>query len=113
MTAHEQQIAIAIACGWVAHEAVNEHGYPQTYWHGGRDVLPYLPDYTEDLNACHAAEEAILTTERLKIEFKDTLTRILPGENPTGWNWRYQWHASAAQRCEALLRAIGEWTGRA
>lgn len=65
-----------------------------------------LPDYLNDLNAIHEAEEK-LTDGEYNHHFihylDDTQARTLEHRNRCV-------SATAAQRAEALLRAIGRWT---
>lgn len=65
-----------------------------------------LPNYTEDLNACHAMESQLETEDRMK--FASELYR-LSGHPVEGGNSWYLLHATARQRCEALLRTINKW----
>lgn len=54
------------------------------------------PDYLHDLNACHEMEKTLVNTFQYQL-WLDRLTN------------RNEWHATAAQRCEAFLRTIGKW----
>lgn len=108
MSPEAQRIAIAEACGWK-----NARGYWGIPPEGGRR-FPYsehheedwrlkpflgLPDYLNDLNAMHEATQS-LTKDQLRwyrnllIEMTGTFEAV---------------DATAAQRAEAFLRAIGKW----
>jgi hypothetical protein len=92
MNKEAQQIAIAEACGWK----------PNPFEMDMRgQVFPQSPtDYLNDLNAMHEAQkilrgqqvDAFVTTLCLKVQPKPSL-----------------WDATAAQRAEALLKALNLW----
>jgi len=103
MTDVQINIAIAEACGWTDTKIVNEGGklmYGQTE----------VPDYCNDLNAMHEAEN-----------------RLLSNEKESYWNQLYEkcdrsvfsrvednykmLRATASQRAEAFLKTIGRWEG--
>lgn len=63
------------------------------------------PDYLKDLNACHEMEKALSSRQWAAYEY--TL-EDLSGATVEGV--RNLLHATAAQRAEAFLRAIGKWT---
>ena len=87
MTPEAQRIAIAEACGW-------KTGYrdPEA-WHP-------LPDYLNDLNAMHDAEK-VLTSEQV--------TSYVYSLESMNERWSTPAFATASQRAEAFLRAIGKW----
>jgi len=99
MTPEEQRIAITEACGWTETEAwLNgrrcfEHADSNAGWD-----FDSLPDYLNDLNAIHAA---IAT---LPFDHQITVAELLAGDLVDVMQ------ATAAQRCEAFLRTIGNWT---
>ena len=86
MTPEKQRAAIAMARGWNDMTILDEK-YGQT------DV----PNYTSDLNAMHEAEKK-LSYEQLD-EYHYQLQRMTVRP----------YHASAACRAEAFLRALGLW----
>lgn len=68
-----------------------------------------IPNYPEDLNACHEMEEGLTKEQRLA--FLLHLGEIVIRGKVLGEKFR-NWprvHATAAQRCEAFLRTIGKW----
>jgi hypothetical protein len=96
MNKEKQLIAIAEACGWKPNPFLMDMSgqvFPQS-----------PPDYLNDLNAMHEAEK-LLTHDQ-----EDTFTEYL---------WRqkkqdriansYLWHSTAAERAEALLKALNLW----
>jgi len=85
MNKEEQRIAIAEACGW-------KTGYrdPEA-WHP-------LPDYLNDLNAMHDAENSLTTSQMT------TMSQYL--HRRLGMLWGF---ATASQRAEAFLRTMGKW----
>jgi hypothetical protein len=89
----DEQINIAIAgtCGW-AHPSVKPYAFP---------------NYSNDLNAMHEAEEVL--TGHQRIVYKETLCEITP-QDPSVSLWGLT-RATARQRAEAFLKTIGEWEG--
>lgn len=67
-------------------------------------VRTTLPNYPEDLNACHDFEKLILKNE--PVMGRNTYGYVL--KDVAG---KHYYHATARQRCEALLRTIGKWKG--
>jgi hypothetical protein len=97
MTPEQQRIAIAESCGW-------KTGYrdPEA-WHP-------LPDYLNDLNAMHEAEQVLFPVKvhdlhgpDLVKEYGAILQHLCCG-HPGG-----AIRATASQRAEAFLRTIGKW----
>lgn len=115
MTPEAQRIAIAEWCGWKPQKCVSpiDGKTELTLWYsqGPRVVTSAsIPDYLGDLNAMHEAEEKLTGDDRRTFIFR--LYDVLggAGSRPT-WSadiFNYA-HATAAQRCEALLRTIGKW----
>jgi hypothetical protein len=70
--------------------------------------MAQLPDYLNDLNAMHEAEN-MLTAEQCNqynhelCEIKRAYIKTLPQAE------RWTWGSSAAQRAEAFLRTINKW----
>lgn len=102
-----QRIAIAEACGWRGVCSVGkEWGAPKETIVGTltREGVTFtiVPDYLHDLNAIHDIEVnrcneiglSLLRYHDLLIKRHGTLGALT---------------ASAAQRCEALLRTLGKW----
>ena len=54
-----------------------------------------IPNYISDLNAAADAENCLITTPKIEEDYYFALKR----------NFR----ATAAERCEALLKVIGKW----
>jgi hypothetical protein len=114
MKPEKQRIAIAEACGWKMHDhpdcLAKKEGWVSRDWEtwvmnpSGLLVFKHdIPDYLKDLNAMHKAEK-VLRDDR-EAAFR-------------GWLWLAHGqpelrcaivHATAAQRAEAFLRAIGKW----
>lgn len=103
MSPDAQRIAIAEWCGWTWD--INDS--KQVYWmHKNKPFLSFKepPDYLNDLNAIHEAEEKLSPSQ--KDLFANSI--IHPTHGP---HWRFNClHATAAQRAEALLKTIGKWT---
>ena len=131
MSPEEQQIAILKAMGWTEDEPWldGRRCFVRADSNSGWDFND-LPDYINDLNAMHEAEKWLYTNSISFIN-KDGLTAMLGNKEKTAWvvylsklnkivNPRiaeypthYQdWariHATAAQRAEAFLKALGKW----
>lgn len=104
MKAEDQLIAIAKACGWRR----DRHGdwiSAKGDYNYDSDEFPCLPDYLNDLNACHEMEK-ILKPE----QWIPYVNAIFP-EHDHNQLFRIGsiMHATAAQRCEAFLRTLGLW----
>lgn len=101
MTKKEQQIAIGEWIGWFWHGDASWQKDPNEYYWGTNptsepeDHIRYclLPDFTEDLNAIHKAENHLVHT----YEYQLWLERLTN---------RNEWHATAQQRAEALCRTL-------
>jgi len=116
MNAKKQRIAIAKHCEWtdirtVLDDDPDEFGIDLVgKRNGGRDYVP-LPDYLNDLNAMHEAENAL--TFESKLHFFRNLRKVkasrLNLSDPSDMATRELIFATAAQRAEAFLRTIGKW----
>lgn len=112
MTLEEQRIALAEWAGWgyspdanssIKHEAIMAWYRPgNSPWQ-----LEQLPDYLNDLNAVHELEEK-LSDEQTSIYSSYLLQNKSdrPGRGAIFWGMA---HATAAQRCEALLKTLNLW----
>jgi hypothetical protein len=104
MTDTEIRIAMAELEGWSHLRAVpslgDVRGVPTTGYRGsyiGESGDAWTPDYPNDLNAVHRVEELLNSNQweqwhRIVSQWTD---------NPS--------HATARQRCEAILRTAGKW----
>lgn len=102
MSPEAQRIAIAEACGWTRVPNARGRRWCRHYLClGPHHSLGSLPDYLNDLNAMHEAENVI--SESLRATFTSWLCL---GEINRHWA---QVHATAAQRAEAFLRTISRW----
>jgi hypothetical protein len=110
MTANQQRIAIAKACGWTGtEEDYTFYGFTQsipmtrTRWtnpSGGKTTLT-LPDYPSDLNAMHEAEKVIIERgDEAMLDYDQELSMVTD-------SWK--WNATAAQRASAFLETLGLW----
>ena len=97
MTAESQRITIAEACGI----QVIPCTCTESPW---KDAATgkHIPDYLNDLNACHEFEK-VLTNEQW-CAYSPALWLITHRPPST-----YECHATAPQRCEAFLKTIGKW----
>jgi hypothetical protein len=96
MSDEQINIAIAGACGW-AHPSVKPYAFP---------------NYSNDLNAMHEAEETLdlqkagVFAEQLRV----TVYRTTRLPHVDSGSFAHV-HATASQRAEAFLRTIGKWEG--
>jgi len=119
MTSKEQRIAIAEACGWKCNGHADqlaatvgwEFAYQFVIAPEGKLVTHNsIPDYLNDLNAMHDAEKVL--TGQAASDYDMHLWIVIKRDwdeanNPLATI--ASWHATAAQRAEALLRTIGKW----
>lgn len=118
MNPEQQRIAIAEACGWVEriygswgepNNPPDRFGVKHKVWDDEDD----LPDYLNDLNAMHEAEEPM--TDAQCQQYVHHLATVTGAyfENPMGTepliNHFTCYHATAYQRAEAFLKTIGKW----
>ena len=111
MTNHEINRAIAEACGWTQCRYIEKlrdvNGIPPENWRGdlisGLDVA-WIPNYCYDLNAMHEAEKALGDRLELYREF----LRLVVTDDPMN-RYNEPAFATARQRAEAFLRALGKW----
>ena len=96
MTPQQQRIAIAKACGWTTkHKGL---------WVESSQTYAALPDYLNDLNACHEMEK-VLTKEQ-HIDHMEWLGMCSDDYGQKVWAYV---HATAAQRSKAFLQTLGLW----
>lgn len=109
MTDEEKRIAIAKACGWIQYEDGWWNGQFNTV--GQRRKSP--PDYLNDLNAMHEAEEHLFATESKEAKsYSWQLEKIIERDWETGTpdrNWVCLYSGKAHQRAEAFLRTLNLW----
>ena len=111
MTPEAQRIAIAEACGWTEISDWGAGGingkHPTEPW------VEVIPDYLNDLNAMHEAEQILWGMNwSHRYAFNDNLANTLKGRtvNRNEWDAETLLDATAAQRAEAFLRTIDKWT---
>ena len=110
MTPEQQRIAIAEACGWAN---IRWNGVRYN-WVGHRPETARddyaLPDYLNDLNAMHEAENS---QGRYDLSFWDSysenLAMITQRDDKPIWVIVNCVRATAAQRAEAFLRTLDLW----
>lgn len=97
MTPEQQRIAIAEACGWWISESLS------IWQHKTKDGAP--PDYLNDLNAMHEAEEILTKIQRM------IYVNILWEKCSIAKADPYDWSVSSKPtlRAEAFLHTIGKW----
>lgn len=104
MKPEQQRIAIAEFCGW-KHVWRGSHAGILTGYspEDGKERIP--PDYLNDLNAMHEAEKFLTTSQP---DYLERLKHLTSDPSVMWCGWKLL-HATAAQRAEAFLRAIGKW----
>lgn len=101
MTPEKQRVAIAELCGWKFAGRINDKLLMWPPIHGD---WRHPPDYLNDLNAMFDAEKFLTDSE---VEQYDIiLSSFFWSGYPAS---RKNWHATAAQRAEAFLRAKDLW----
>ena len=106
MNEQEQRIAIAGVMGWSGVRRFTEYDGSSflvgTLGAGDCNVSQTVPDYLNDLNACHEFEKTLFSGGNKNVcPYIDELHKI-----------KVTWllHATAAQRCEAFLKTLNLWT---
>lgn len=112
MSPEAQRIAIAEACGWVGpFDEIDDAIYAtHLSWNGktgidGHQVQHIVPDYLNDLNAIHDAE----TAKGFHKQSNETFDYYVHLSRICSANEVLTHSATAAQRAEAFLKAIGKW----
>lgn len=117
MTPDEIRIAVAEACGWqcVHAETFSDGNGGFTYDVRGmppkHNLRREIPDYCNDLNACHAAENLLLSEslkQGLYTEMLCELAGVYEGDD-TPLHLRAVCFAPAARRAEAIVKTLGLW----
>ena len=115
MNARENQINIAIAefCGWTKIESLSPYGghthginpnQPESMWPWQTSPIP---NYCGDLNAMNQAEKRLFD-----YQWDDYIDWLATGLGVRVDDTMEIMHASALQRAEALVKAIGKWEER-
>lgn len=100
MTPEQQRIAIAELCGWKWDGQFTPN--PEVCgWIRTNDIFwSRLPNYPADLNACARVAKLLGTSAEWSRKYIDFLKEVGAFEGI---------EATAPQRCEAILRALGLW----
>lgn len=108
MSDDETRAAIAEKCGY---SSIRQDA---PLWFEDLGQNRFVPDYPNDLNACHEFEKTLFNDPGKWPDFAEQLTVVCFGVK-TGLNdlghikAAYVAHATARQRCEAFLRVHGLW----
>lgn len=114
MTEQEQRIEIAKACGWLevmpSGRLDGQHvGYhPQHAVIGKREEIP---DYPNDLNACHEMEKHLNGYDEMVVYCRN-LTDLLCADNANAAFHLHPWielHSTPQMRCKAFLETKKLW----
>lgn len=119
MNPEKQRIKIAEACGWKGISPEYLTGYapwrPTPYGErvmGDLESIPLdpLPDYLNDLNAMHEAEETL--PEEKRPDYVNNLYLVAIAHQARTGKWRYS-SLSASQRAEVFLKTLNLWEDNA
>ncbi len=112
MTPEEMRVAVAEACGWT--DVGHGVGPNRNLWLGNKPIAggllcdQHVPNYPEDLNACHEMEKVLKGHQ-----VNDYTHRLIAVTQASGvadgvpWLNTYAlYHSTPAQRCEAFLRTV-------
>ena len=112
LTQEQKRVKLAEACGWkrIPKDDVGAAArlfYGDTWWRDAENntiaSVEQLPDYFNDLNACHEAEKTM--TYEQHCHYADLLNfLIIPGPAANKSTF-----ATAAQRAEALGQTLNLW----
>ena len=119
MSPDKQRIAIAEACGivgpfdnrWIK-EYVEEGGDAYGFTGFEKGELVFIPDYLNDLNAMHGAENTLTPAQCITYAEWLACYKCMAVDQPITGPKSFMWGATAAQRAEAFLRTIGKWEGQ-
>lgn len=110
MNDEQLRIAVAEALGLVWKKHIFKVGLPVQLggWYDPLGIYigsrtDELPNWPEDLNSCHEFEEAF--TEDQRVAYTGSLLTMLQASYPHIKWWRMA-HATARQRCIALLEVL-------
>lgn len=113
MTEQEQRIALCEWAGWkpeVRRAEIPEADFvhEETFWTKGEATCrgPWLPD-TNSLDVLHEFEKRL--NEKQEVFYLMRLMDVMKEDHTIGWKIERTYHATAAQRREALLRTLGLW----
>ena len=110
MNPEQQRIAIAKACGWTIDAGDEEHsasvGTPPNAQAG---VLGQVPDYLNDLNAMHEAEEKLSLGAVEDFSLYCSWLQKVAEEKEAIPLACWITKATAAQRAEAFLKTYNLW----
>jgi len=109
MTDEQINAAIAEACGWTDIDGLSAKGLmgkpPKKLC-----SFNYLPNYCNDLNAMHEAEETVFKNSILWVDFMEHLCTATGAVNTSMVDAMVIIiRATARQRAEAFLRTLGKW----
>jgi hypothetical protein len=100
MTNQQINVAIAQACGWtILKKPLSGFGFAAYAKEPNGDPSPGIPEYCDDLNAMHEAEDELSGNQYM------VYANILGAVEGSLFGIR----ATARQRAEAFLRALGKW----
>ena len=113
MNTEQQRIEIAKACGWLRISSQTLDGVrpcdaKKLETTHEAELFP-LPDYLNDLNACHEMEK-VLTHDQWRIYLGFVMGERTIPKLASMEEFHRAWNATAAQRSEAFLLTIGKWT---
>lgn len=105
MTPQQMREAVAEFVGFENIQVSSEHEGMIGLINGKWEEIPH---YCNSLDAIAQAEAKL--TQLQAREMNGDLNDIVFRDATEGQRYTFIWRATAAQRCEALLRTIGKWT---
>lgn len=117
MSDEEIRIAIATQLGWkwddqTVYAPPDSSRWARVGFNGGDELFRVLPDYPNDLNACHEAAETLRKNQFHFVQYPGELFFVVTGRKWDGDMGYFMFNyaqASARQISEAVLRTIGKW----
>jgi len=109
MTDEQMRIRLAYCAGFK--DVEYRHGFDHDYVGYVDGQATTVPDYLNDLNAVHELEMKLDGVDQSTYE-AHLLDVVTPEDEVDNEDRNFYWfvvHASANQRCEALLKTLGLW----
>lgn len=112
MKPERQNIVIAEACGWRRDYFDEDSGARRYFWRNPankNDIWSEPPNHLSSLDAMHKAEKML--TPQQQSDYHCHILALMPESMHDCTEtrlWNYV-HATAAQRAEAFIKAIGKW----
>jgi len=108
MTPEQQRVAIAEARGYTHVRIIKSIDGSPDIGIGHHPTEPHsVPDYLNDLNACHEMEKVLIAKG---VNAWWAYVAFINRHNPTPFGSETAVNATAAQKSKAFLQTLGLWT---